>query len=158
MTKVEPGLRHAFRANYGVERGRDATAEALAYAWEHWSRVSQLANPSGYLYRVGRSKTRVRRFQPFFERPVDRDIWIEPGLPEALASLPMRQRVAVFLVHGYDTPVKEVAAILGVREATVHTHLRRGLTTLRNSLNVERTHFRNERITELEDQKGQENA
>jgi len=32
---VEPGLRHALVAVYGQEQGRDATAEALAYAWEH---------------------------------------------------------------------------------------------------------------------------
>jgi len=45
-------------------RGEDAVdgaAEALAYAWEHWERVSSMANPVGYLYRVGQSRTRRRR-------------------------------------------------------------------------------------------------
>ena len=57
---VEPGLRHALVAVYGQEQGRDATAEALAYAWEHRERVKSMANPAGYLYRVGRSRGRTR--------------------------------------------------------------------------------------------------
>jgi hypothetical protein len=32
---------------YGQEQGRDATAEALAYAWEHRERVKSMANPAG---------------------------------------------------------------------------------------------------------------
>ena len=32
----EPKLRRALVAAYGFEHGRDATAKALAYAWEHW--------------------------------------------------------------------------------------------------------------------------
>lgn len=34
VKEVEPRLRHALVAVYGQEQGRDATAEALAYAWE----------------------------------------------------------------------------------------------------------------------------
>ncbi len=33
---AEPRLRRALVAAYGPEQGRDAAAEALAYAWEHW--------------------------------------------------------------------------------------------------------------------------
>ncbi len=35
----EPRLRRALVAAYGFEDGRDATAEALPYAWEHWERT-----------------------------------------------------------------------------------------------------------------------
>jgi len=34
------------------------TAEALAYAWENWDRLSSMKNPVGYLYRVGQSRAR----------------------------------------------------------------------------------------------------
>jgi len=34
---VEPRLRRALVAAYGSDRGREAAAEALAYAWEHWT-------------------------------------------------------------------------------------------------------------------------
>jgi hypothetical protein len=50
----------ALAAAAGIEAGREATAEALAYGWEHWDRVGSMENPVGYLYRVGRSKARKR--------------------------------------------------------------------------------------------------
>ncbi len=53
----EPKLRIALMSAYGPERGRDATAEALAYGWEHWDRVRGMDEPVGYLCRVGQSKS-----------------------------------------------------------------------------------------------------
>ncbi len=44
---TEPKLRRALVATYGPDQGRDAAAEALAYAWEHWERLSKMANPAG---------------------------------------------------------------------------------------------------------------
>jgi len=35
VRESEPRLRRALVAAYGFEEGRDATAEALAYGWEH---------------------------------------------------------------------------------------------------------------------------
>ena len=55
---VEPRLRQALTSRYGAELGREATADALAWAWEHWGRVGELSNPAAYLYRVGQSRTR----------------------------------------------------------------------------------------------------
>ena len=54
----EGRLRHALTAALGLEAGKDAAAEALAYGWEHWERVEAMANPVGYLYTVGRSTGR----------------------------------------------------------------------------------------------------
>jgi hypothetical protein len=58
---AEPRLRRALVAAYGIERGREAAAEALAYGWEHWSKVRAMKNPTGYLYRVGQSRSRARK-------------------------------------------------------------------------------------------------
>jgi DNA-directed RNA polymerase specialized sigma24 family protein len=133
---AEPRLRRAFVAAYGGERGREATAEALAWGWEHWSEVEMMDNPIGYLYRVGRSRTRGRRFRVVFT-PVDRyEPWVEPGLGAALASLTERQRVAVGLVHGYGWTLREVAELCGLRVTTVQNHLERGLAHLRARLEV----------------------
>jgi hypothetical protein len=41
---MEPRLHAAFVAVYGHDLGRDATAEALAYAREHWKRVEKMTN------------------------------------------------------------------------------------------------------------------
>ena len=50
----EPRLKVALCAAYGEDLGMEATAEALAFAWEHWERVSGKANPAGYIFGVGR--------------------------------------------------------------------------------------------------------
>jgi hypothetical protein len=42
--KTEPRLRRALVAACGPDLGRDAASEALAYAWEHWDRLSEMAN------------------------------------------------------------------------------------------------------------------
>lgn len=55
---VEPRLRLALVAAFGVEVGLEATAEALAYGWENWDSLSSRPNPAGYLFGVGRNKAR----------------------------------------------------------------------------------------------------
>ena len=57
VAQVEPRLRRGLMAAYGSDRGREATAEALAVAWERWDQVRQMANPVGYLFRAGQSRT-----------------------------------------------------------------------------------------------------
>jgi RNA polymerase sigma-70 factor (ECF subfamily) len=137
VAEVEPRLRRALVAAYGHDRGRDAAAEALAYAWEHWKDVSQMANPAGYLYRVGQSRTRrPRRDSPLFPIPSSEMPWVEPALPGLLAGLPERQRVAVCLVHGYGFTFKEVADLMGIGLSSVQKHVERGLARLRERLEV----------------------
>jgi DNA-directed RNA polymerase specialized sigma24 family protein len=128
-----PRLGRALAALYGFEDGRDATAEALAYAWENWPRLQHIANLPGYLFRVGQTRGRRRR-QPvteLFDIGQGGDYSFEPGLPKALASLTQHQRVAVVLVHGYGYTLREVADLTGVRRTTVQNHLHRGLSHLR---------------------------
>jgi RNA polymerase sigma-70 factor (ECF subfamily) len=143
VSSTERGLRQALTGALGSELGREAAAEALVYAWENWERVGGLANPAGYLYRVGLNWGRRtgRRSAPLFRREtVDPDPWYEPGLPEALARLSEHQRVVLYLVHGHEWSLGEVAALLGVSKGTVQTHLERGLTRLRRDLKVEDEH------------------
>jgi DNA-directed RNA polymerase specialized sigma24 family protein len=135
--RVEPLLRHALVATYGVERGREAAAEALAYAWQHWAKVQRAANPVGLLYRVGQSKSRPRRSRIDFVRRENTDHPYEPGLASALAALSEPQRVAVVLVHAYGWTLSEVAERTGTKKATIQVHLRRGLSKLRSALEVE---------------------
>ena len=134
---AEPRLRRALVAAYGSERGREATAEAMAWAWEHWSDVAGMGNPLGYLYRVGQSRSRPRKQRVVFEVPPMPELDVEPGLPAALASLSERQRLAVVLVHGYGWTHREVAELTGTSTGSVQTHLERGLDRLRRSLEVE---------------------
>lgn len=134
-------LRQALIAAYGPEVGKEVTAEALAYAWEHWARVSAMQNPAGYLYRVGQSKARRGFFRkpPPFELPQvpGGSNWFEPGLSGAIASLLDRQRAAVVLVHGYGWTVTEVAEMWGVTFSTVQAHIDRAMARLRKKLGVD---------------------
>ena len=134
---AEPRLRRALVAALGADRGREALAEALAWAWEHWEEVAQIANPIGYLYRVGRSRTRRRRQPLAYTAPVGASApWVEPALMPALVALSEHQRVVVVLVHGYGWAQREVAELLGVSPSSVQTHLERALARLRGALEV----------------------
>ncbi len=135
FAEAEPRLRRALVAACGVD-GRDAVAEALTWAWEHWDRVQQLSNPVAYLYRVGRSRVRRRRQRLLFPAPAMHTPWVAPALVPALVALSEQQRVVVVLVHGYGWSQREVAELLEIAPSTVQTHLERALARLRSALEV----------------------
>ena len=131
---AEPRLRRAFVGSHGTEGARDAVAEALSWAWEHWEEVVVMSNPMGYLFRVGQSRTRVRR-TPSLPPPVTVGaVEVEPQLVPALLALTPPQRVAVWLVHGCGWHYAEVAEALGISASAVGTHVRRGLDHLRAAI------------------------
>jgi RNA polymerase sigma-70 factor (ECF subfamily) len=137
VAEVEPRLRRAFTLLRGVDDGKDATAEALAWAWQHWDEVQAMANPAGYLYRVGSSRTRPRRAR-FAPPPTPADApGFEPGLVPALTRLSARQRTAVVLIHGCGWTHQEVADALDVSRSSVGTHVDRGMAQLRKELGVD---------------------
>lgn len=133
---VEPRLRTALAAAFGPERGLEATAEALAWAWEHQDRLPALEAPVAFLFRVGQSRTRLRRKRVIHGRSDWSEPWFEPALGRGLAALTESQRVAVVLIHGYGWKFSEVAELLGIKITTVQNHLDRGLAGLRSALEV----------------------
>ncbi len=142
-SRTEPRLRRALVAAYGPQLGADATAAALGWAWEHFDRVEAMANPAGYLWRVGQSSTRPARRHASWSTTlavapasVTEEPRFEPRLITALDRLSHRQRAAVVLVHGYGYSLTEAADTLGCRVRTLRNHLDRGLTKLRHDLGV----------------------
>lgn len=145
VEEVEPKLRRALVAAYGPEGGREAAADALAWAWEHLERLSDVENVGGYLFRVGQSAARRTRRWRRFETLVDRPDgaqgtgasgrW-DDELVAALAKLTSRQRVAVVLVHGYgySYSLADAAAVLGCGVSSLRNHLDRGLRHVRRDL------------------------
>ena len=136
VSAVEPRLHMALIGSLGTDLAREATAEALAWAWENWDRVQGMHNPGGYLYRVARSKIR-----PWFRRapllPAPDTIsmpWVEPGLPAAIAKLSEQQRVVVLLVHAFGWTQAETARFLGIGHGAAQKHSERGLARLRKHL------------------------
>lgn len=130
---VRPRLARAFAAAYGIERGQEALAEAMGYAWEHFEVVAAMANPAGYLYRVGQSRSRPRRVSVAFPAPASLGLpEVEPKLGIALGGLSERQRVCVMLVHAFEWTHQEVADLLELSRSTVQNHVERGLEHLRD--------------------------
>lgn len=135
-------IQAALAASFGRQTGLDAAADALAYGWEHWDRISTMENPAGYLYTVGRDRARraQRRLVSVPAGQLDhvpsQDVppMVEPGLEAALAALSDRQRAVVLLVHGAEWNLNEVARLLDLNRGSVKQHLDRGMTKLRSHL------------------------
>ena len=137
VEEVEPRLRRALSALRGREVGRDATAEALAWAWANWPAVQKMTNPAGYLYRVGSSRTRPRRERRWPASVPEVSQGFEPGLVPALARLTERQRTAVVLIHGCGWTYQEVAEAMGLSRSSIGTHVKRAMAQLRQELGVD---------------------
>lgn len=137
-----PRLKQALIAALGGEAGREATSEALTWAWEHWAVVETMSNPAGYLYRVGRN----RGLSSFRKRPrvgagrdlsTTEDHLVEPGLASALARLSETQADGGLLIHGFGWTYREVATHLGIAVGSVQTHVDRAMNRLRRDLKVQ---------------------
>ncbi len=140
VSDTENRLRQALTSALGPEFGREATAEALAYGWEHWDRVFEMENPVGYLFRIGQRSGRRMRSRPRVVFPAvgaERLPWVEPGLPAAMRRLSEQQRIVVLLLFGYEWSMSEVAELLGVSKATVQSYSDRALAKLRRKLGVD---------------------
>lgn len=95
-----------------------------------------MANPIGYIYRVGQSRTR-RRQTPILPSPEAVGLPdIEPALIPALLRLSEAQRAAVWLVHACQWQYAEVAEALNTTTSMVGNHVSRGLARLRQDLEV----------------------
>ncbi|MDF2732986.1 MAG: polymerase sigma factor RpoE [Desertimonas sp.] len=132
-------LRRALVARYGVQLGVEACAEATAWAWANRDRLLAMANPVGYLYRVG--QTAVRNESRFHKAPLfpveTRDPELpagDPGLQQALTRLTPDQRAAVMLVHAHGYRYAEAADLLDIPISTLKNHLHRGSRRLRKLL------------------------
>ena len=137
VLEVRPRLTRAFVACVGTTNAADAAAEALVYAFEHWETLRTMGNPTGYLYRVGRSRIRSRKVAHL---PAPASVGvpdIEPGLIPALQALPDSQRTAVWLVHACQWRYSEVAEAMDTSVTMVGNHVSRGLESLRRRLGVD---------------------
>jgi RNA polymerase sigma-70 factor (ECF subfamily) len=133
VKEAQPRLLRALVGYFGPDDAHDAMADALAYAWEHWTRVSTMDNAAGYVYRVAISRGRRLWRRAGKESIFTDDVMpnVEPGLPSAMRQLSPRQRTAVFLVHGCEWSHEEVADLMGISVSSVRNHLARGMTHLR---------------------------
>jgi RNA polymerase sigma-70 factor, ECF subfamily len=115
----------------------EATAEAFARLFDYRRGVR---DPVAWVFRTAYrlAAAELRRESALAgdvapERVVAESV-LPSGLTEALRALSPEQRLAVFLFHYADLPLREVARLSGVTSATVRVRLHRARRTLRDRL------------------------
>ena len=135
LLDARPKLMRAFIGSLGANRADDALGAAFEWAFEHWDRLRAMENPTGYLYRVGSTKSTPPKTP--VELPAAHDVGLpdfDPRLIPAMQTLPETQRTAVWLVHGCGWSYQDAADAMDVGESTIGTHLSRGLAALRREM------------------------
>jgi RNA polymerase sigma-70 factor, ECF subfamily len=139
---ARPRLINALRFTVGDDDiAVDVVDEAMARAYDRWSDVAAMANPSGWVYRVALNlarnrfrRLRLERRRPPTVRLVHDDVVSDPGLARALEHLPADQRSVLVLRFYLDWSVDEVATALGLAPGTVKSRVHRGLRRLESML------------------------
>lgn len=147
--RVAALLRFGYLVTGSQQAAEDAVQSALVRACEKWSRVRRTDDPDAYVRRmVVNAHVSAWRRAGKRESPVaavhDRAVG-DPAEVVArgdavwrmCAALPPQQRAAVVLRYYEDLEYGEIAAILGVAEPTVRSHVHRALAALRRELEAE---------------------
>src|SRR5919109_2013037 len=103
-----------------LHAAQEAADEAFARAYMRWKRVSQMASPTGWTYRVAFNIPRRRWRRAALEKSLLLRRLPTPAVPapagetwDAVRQLPMRQRTAVVLRYVADLTEGEVAEAMG---------------------------------------------
>ncbi len=155
--RAEPAFDDFYRAQYpsvvrlayslsgSMQIAEELAQEAFVSAHDRWQRVAGFDRPDLWVRRVVINRSiSYRRRQASERRAVerikaDREQVAEPVVGdeevwEALRSLSPRQAEVLALFYVEDQPLSAVAAILGLGEETVKTHLKRGRAALAERL------------------------
>lgn len=130
----------------------DLVSDVLGRAFEHWERISEMAEPNAYVRRmvVNEYLSWRRRLTRTSPRAEVEPTAISDGADERaerdamirrLAGLPRKQRAAVVLRYYAGLSDREIATHLGCREPTVRSQIHRALNTLRIDLTASAPDF-----------------
>ncbi|MEX2458332.1 MAG: sigma-70 family RNA polymerase sigma factor [Actinomycetota bacterium] len=127
-----------------ASEAEDLAQEAMARVYERWPRVSTMASPEGFVYRIAMNlnRSRLRRLAVRMRRapasPPRADeleaATARLDVHRALQGLTREQREAVILVDWLGLGADGAAPILGVKPATIRTRLHRARPILRERL------------------------
>jgi RNA polymerase sigma-70 factor (ECF subfamily) len=135
------------------ETAREATDEAFTRALERWDRVSRMASPAGWAYRVAANVVHRRHRRAAIEqrlllreRPAaSAPPALDPTVWAAVAALPDRQREAIALRYLLGLTQSEVADAMGVACGTASATLAAARRALIPILGPEPTYVENRR-------------
>ncbi len=124
--------------------------EALVRAAQHWNKVRNMENPSGWLWRVAFNLTytffrrrvaenRVRRrlAAELTGRPDQADPSDHVAVLQMLRGVSPKQRTVLILRYLNDLTFEEIADVLDSPVSTVKSHAQRGLARMRTSVQVQ---------------------
>ncbi len=126
-----------------TEVARDAADEAIVRAFEQWDRVSAMASPEGWTYRVAinvaRRRLRRRRIEQLIIYNFRAENEPAPAgeLWQIVASLSERQRLAIVLRHVGQLQESEIADAMGITRGGVSSTLRAAYRNLRIAVESE---------------------
>jgi RNA polymerase sigma factor (sigma-70 family) len=127
------------------EGGRDAVQEALTRAFARRTTFRGTGTVDAWLWKaVVNAARNVRDRSPRVVEPAEADMAATDGADEqrdavraAVAALPERQRLALFLRYYADLDYAAIASALGVRRGTVSATLNHAHESLRAALGEE---------------------
>ena len=125
-----------------AELASEAVDEAMARAYQRWTKVSRFDNPGGWVYRVGlnwaRSFVRQRnRPTPTWltDQAVSHDNYgIDPTVDRALGQLSVDHRAVVVCRYLIGYSESQTCAALGLRPGTAKSRLARATAQLQSLL------------------------
>ena len=122
------------------QEAEEIAQEAFLKVWERWDEVSELRDPTGYLYRTAMNvwRSRLRRARVAVRKTFRSSAGVDAidvvdardVVLRALNSLTPRQRAAVVLTELLDLTSEEAGKALGIRPSTVRVLAARGRATL----------------------------
>ena len=148
--RVPALLRFAYLVTGSQHAAEDAVQAALTRACERWSRVRRTIDPDAYVRRmvvnahISAWRRGARRELSVAEvrdtEVADHAAVVATGdaVWRVCGTLPPQQRAAVVLRYYEDLEYAEIAAILGVAQATVRSHVHRALAAMRVELEGDR--------------------
>jgi len=142
--RQQPLLRFATVLSGDPQLAEELVADALARAWEKWSRIGAMDYPSAYVRKIIVNEFLAWRRRMLRVRPTAElvDYADESGdfasesaersaLVEQLDTLPRKQRATLVLRFYEGLPDDEIAELLGCSPVTVRSNISRALATLR---------------------------
>ncbi|HVF76037.1 MAG TPA: SigE family RNA polymerase sigma factor [Acidimicrobiales bacterium] len=132
----EPMVRLAYLLTGDRAAAEELVQDAFIAVHRSWGRVTQ---PSAYLRTAVVNACRSWGRRQVLERDrrpasAEHAFLVADEMWDLLQTLPERQRAAIVLRFYEDLPDREIAEILGCREATVRTAVFRGLAALRKEV------------------------
>lgn len=147
--RVAALLRFAYLVTGSQPAAEDAVQSALVSACEKWSRVSRRDDRDAYVRRMvvnahisawrrhGRKESPVELVRGSTSADPAEAVARNDAVWRMCSALPPQQRAAVVLRYYEDLEYGEIAAVLGITEVTVRSHVHRALAALRREIEDE---------------------